>query len=219
MMSEECGDAYRDHWQSVYDSCSDYFGRDVSELATRSMRIMRERGMKDILELGCGQGRDTYHFVKEGFCVSALDYSSMGISQLRECLEKDGVPCILTVHDMREPLPYPDSSFDVVYSHMLFTMDFNMDELGFMMSECLRVLRPGGLNIYSVRNHNDPHYGRFEPIREDTWRNPKGFIVHFLSEGKIRKLAQGYNLVEIDEFKEGAPPNEKVLYAVVMEKP
>lgn len=212
-------DGYKEHWESTYGSCSDYFGNDLSEFGRRSIQLFRERNVHKVLELGCGQGRDTCHLVKEGFDVHAIDYSSTGLEQLRGRMRTDDLCCELKVHDMRDSLPYEDGSFDAVYSHMLFTMDFTMDELSFMMAECLRVLRKGGINAYSVRNHDDPHYGRFEPVREDTWRNPKGFIVHFLSREKVMALSQGYKVIGVDEFREGNPQNEKVLYAVFMEKP
>ena len=36
---------------------------------------------------------------------------------------------------------------------MLYCMAFSFDQLKFLSSEIHRVLKPGGLNIYSVRNH------------------------------------------------------------------
>jgi hypothetical protein len=83
----------------------------------------------------------------------------------------------------------------------------------------LRVLRPGGINIYSVRNHKDRHYGKFTPRGEDTWENPLGFVVHFLSEDNVRELADGYEILSIKEFIDGSPPFDKTLYEVVMQKP
>ena len=44
-----------------------------------------------------------------------------------------------------------------------------------------------------------------------------GFVVHYFSEGKVRRLAEGYEIVSIEEFTEGPLP--KRLYQVVLRKP
>ncbi len=62
-------------------------------------------------------------------------------------------------HDVRNPLPFEDESFDACYSHMLYCMALTTDELEFLCSEIRRVLKPGGLNVYTVRHTGDAHYG------------------------------------------------------------
>ena len=37
--------------------------------------------------------------------------------------------------DVKRPLPFPDSYFDAVYSHMLLNMRFSLYELHFIFSE------------------------------------------------------------------------------------
>ncbi|HZC47628.1 MAG TPA: class I SAM-dependent methyltransferase [Nitrososphaeraceae archaeon] len=62
--------------------------------------------------------------------------------------------------DVTSPLPFQDGNFYAVYSHMLFNMKFSLDELHFIFSEIRRVLKPKGLNFFSVRNYNDKSYGK-----------------------------------------------------------
>jgi len=206
-------------WDGTYSSQTDFFGIEASEIASRSIALFRKHSCNKILELGCGQGRDTWYLVRAGFRVCALDYSETGICQMKEKSEIQGLNCELQVHDALDPLPFPDEDLDAIYSHMFFTMHFTMDELEKMMQECLRVLRPGGLHVYSVRNTNDPHYGKFTPVGEDAWQNPLGFAVRFFSEEKIRALSKGYEIVSIREFQDGSPPFTKTLYEVVLQKP
>jgi ubiquinone/menaquinone biosynthesis C-methylase UbiE len=156
--------------------------------------------------------------LKNGFEVSALDYSEIGVAQMRECAEITGVKVVLMALDARQGLPFSDASFDAVYSHMFFTMEFTESEVATLMAECYRVLRPGGLNVYSVRNFNDQHYGKFMPAGEDMWRNPLGFVVHFYSMQAIRRLSRGYEILHINEFEDGSPPSVKKLYEVVLER-
>jgi hypothetical protein len=70
-----------------------------------------------------------------------------------------------------------------------------------------------------VRNDHDPHYGKFEPRGKDMWKNPMGFVVHFFSEEKVRRLSAGYDLLWVREFEDTSPPFVKKLYEVVLRKP
>ncbi len=207
------------HWDSTYAGTDDFFGKEPSELAVSALGTLKDNGAKDVLELGCGQGRDSYFLCRNGFSVTALDYSETGVCQMKERAAASGVGMNLLVHDAREPLPFPDGSFDAVFSHMFFTMELSEDEVAKILEECCRVLRPGGLNIYSVRNDHDPHYGKFEQRGKDMWRNPMGFVVHFFDEETIRRLSTGYDLLWIKEFDDPSPPFTKKLYEVVLRKP
>ena len=118
-------------------------------------------------------------------------------------------------HDVRNPLPFDDDSFDACYSHMLFCMALTMAELEYLSGEIRRVLKPGGLNIYTVRNTNDAHYKTGIHRGEDMYE-VGGFIVHFFSQEKVERLAKGFEIVEVEAFVEGELP--KKLFMVELRK-
>jgi SAM-dependent methyltransferase len=124
----------------------------------------------------------------------------------------------LRVTDARQGLPFPDESFDGCFSHMFFTMELTEKELGRIFGEVLRVLKPNGLNIYSVRNDHDPHFGKGTHVAEDMWQNPMGFVVHFFSTEKVKKFARDYELLWVKEFDDPSPPFTKKLYEVAQKK-
>ena len=121
------------------------------------------------------------------------------------------------MHDVRTPLPFADETFDACYSHMLLCMALTSSEIGFLSKEIRRVLKPGGLNVYTVRNTTDPHYRTGIHRGEDMWEIGGGFIVHFFSREKVERLAKGYEIVAIEEFEEGEVL--KRLFAVTLRKP
>lgn len=214
-----CDQEQQRRWDKTYAEREDFFGKLPSELAVNTVEIMKKEGVKRILELGCGQGRDTWFFAHNGFEVYALDYSEAGICHMRNKARDLGAMVTAEVHDARQPLPFPDASFDAVYSHMFFTMEFSEEEVAQILKDCRRILRPGGLNIYSVRNDHDPHYGQFIPRGKDMWENPLGFVVHFFNEETVRRLASGFEILSIREFEDPSPPMPKKLYEVVLRKP
>jgi SAM-dependent methyltransferase len=100
------------------------------------------------------------------------------------------------------PLPFPDEYFDAVYSHMLLNMKFSLEELHFIFSEIRRVLKPKGLNFFSVRNHNDKSYGkgRREVVDKGIY-DINGFQIRFFTKKELQDLTTegGFELLWIKE--------------------
>lgn len=216
-MGKEILDAQQNHWEQTFTGKPDMFGVEPSDSARKAAEIFKKEGKKEILELGCGQGRDTIFFLQNGFQVYALDYSEKGLETITRKAQELGISKFITtkLHDARNPLPFDVASFDACYSHMLFCMAMNRSELRFLSQEIRRVLRPGGLNIYTVRHTGDAHYRAGIHRGEDMYEMG-GFIVHFFSRDKVELLAKGYEIISIDEFEEGGLPRK--LFRVTLRK-
>jgi len=202
----------------VLSTKPEMFGRDPSEPARLSAAAFKAAGVRRILELGGGQGRDSLFFAENGFEVHVLDYAQSGVDAILRKAERAGVAGRLTAaqHDVRQALLLPDGSFDACYSHMLFCMALTEAELAALSREILRVLRPGGLCVYTVRNTRDADFQRGIHRGEDLYAN-QGFIVHFFDRAKVERLAGGYEIISVDEFEEGKLPRR--LYRVTLRKP
>ncbi|MGD0057442.1 MAG: class I SAM-dependent methyltransferase [Methanomassiliicoccales archaeon] len=211
----------KNHWEKTYRSNEDFFGHEPSEFGMEAMRTFVANGAKKILELGCGQGRDTLHFLRHGLDVTAYDYSETCVQQLIKKAKNLGFEKNLTaeVTDLRNGIPLPKESVDAVFSHMFFTMHLTENELAYIFKECHRVLKHGGMNIYSVRNTRDPHYKKGKHHGEDLWESQAGFVVHFFSIEKVQRLAEGYDLLYTKEFDDPTPTYTRKLYEVVLIKP
>ena len=205
------------HWEKVFSRKVDMFGTEISFPARQANNWFQREGVSEILELGAGQGRDSLYFAQQGYSVKALDYSEAGLANINnKAMESELTDRIKTrQHDVREPLPFADNSFDACYSHMLLCMALTMEELGFLCGEVRRVLKRGGLNIYTVRHQGDAHY-RQGPSRGEDMYEMGGYIVHFFNKQKIKQLANGFQIIRIEEFKEGKLPRE--LYQVTLRK-
>ena len=202
----------RDHWGKVLADKADRYGVEPSMPAREAAVRFAGAGATDVLELGAGQGRDSLFFARSGFRVAALEFTASGVAAIADKVRAEGIGARLeaVAHDCCEPLPFPDGSFDACYSHMLYCMAFSTPQLEALSREVWRVLRPGGLQLYTARTTADPDYGR-GPAHGDDRFEANGFIVHFFSRGLVDRLAAGFELLEIDEFEEGDLPRRLVM--------
>ena len=190
------------------------FGFEPSIAAVKSLKFFKG---KNIVELGAGLGRDTIFFAQNSVYVEALDYSKKAI----EIIEKKSKESNLTnfiktkILDIRKKLPYQNDTMDACFSHMLYCMALSNSDLENLNKEVLRILKPGGINIYTVRNTEDGDYKNGNHIGEDLYEND-GFIVHFFSKNKINNLSKGFEILDIEKFDEGKFPRK--LFRVITKK-
>jgi hypothetical protein len=62
-------------WDRIYQTDNSFFGEAPSNFALSCYNeyMKKKNHLKKILELGCGQGRDTLFFTSKGIDVTALD--------------------------------------------------------------------------------------------------------------------------------------------------
>ena len=213
----EVSDDQRRRWLEAFCENPALFGEKPSDAARFAAAAFKKEGLTRILELGGGQGRDTLYFARRGFRVHMLDCADEAVRSVTEKMRKQHLSDVVSVrrHDVRPPLPFADESFDGCYSHMLFCMALTTPELAFLSREVRRVLRPEGLHIYTVRHTGDAHYRTGIHRGEDIYE-VDGFAVHFFSRKKVEQLAEGDEIIRVDEFEEGELPRR--LFIVTLRK-
>ena len=205
------------HWENNFSSKPEMFGLDPSLSAKKALKLFQEKNIKSVIELGAGLGRDTIFFGKNLIHTIALDYSPSGIKVIDQKIKKANLSKYISskLFDVREKLPFEDNSIDACYSHMLYCMALTTDDLVKLNNEIKRILKPGGINIYTVRHTNDGDFQNGNHIGEDLYEND-GFIVHYFSEEKVNSLLNGFKNISLEKFEEVTFPRK--LFFIVNEK-
>jgi malonyl-CoA O-methyltransferase len=98
----------------------------------------------EVLDLGCGTGRHALWLAGAGARVTAVDFSA---GMMEKARAKPGAERVrFLVHDLHEPLPFPDGAFDRVVSGLVLE---HLKDLGAFFGEARRVLKPGGRAVVS----------------------------------------------------------------------
>ena len=216
-MDKKILDQQSQHWEVNFSNKPEMFGLEPSISAQKSLKIFKNLNISNIVELGAGLGRDTIYFGQNSIYVEALDYSFSGIKRIKQKIINNNLSNFVStkIFDIRNKIPFKDNSVDAFYSHMLYCMALTSKEIERLNNEIHRVLKPGGINIYTVRHTKDGDFQKGIHRGEDIYEND-GFIVHFFSKEKVNSLMDGFKNIEIKKFEEGEFPRK--LYFVVNKK-
>lgn len=113
-------DSQQKHWEKTYSEEPNLFGGEPSYAAQKAAALFKTEHKNNILELGCGHGRDTIFFAQNGFAICALDYSKTCIQTMARKAQTLRLSKSITAmcHDARRSLPFVTECFDCCYSHM-----------------------------------------------------------------------------------------------------
>ena len=205
-MDKKILDQQSQHWDKNFSNKPEMFGHKPSVAAVKSLNFFKG---KKIVELGAGLGRDTIFFAQNSIQVEALDYSQKAIEIINNKSKKLNLTQFIKtkIFDVRKKLPFDDNTIDGCFSHMLYCMALTNLEIENLNKEICRILKPKGINIYTVRNTDDGDYKNGIHRGEDLYEND-GFIVHFFSKEKVKQLSNGFEVLNIEKFDEGKFPRK-----------
>ena len=173
--ANEVAGAY-DRWAATYD---------VDRNATRDLdaEVVRRAPLsfagRDVLELGCGTGKNTEWLAERARSVVALDFSE---PMLRRARERVGAVHVRFLqHDVREPWPVPDASVDVVVGNLVLE---HVEDLAPVYAEAARVLRQGG-QLFVCELH---------PYRQ--WRGGQAQFTDPATGERVRVTAHVHTIAE-----------------------
>jgi SAM-dependent methyltransferase len=198
----------------LYSNDDSFFGNEPSRFAILCYEQFEKSNAKRILELGCGQGRDTLFFASNGLDVYALDSSKVAVDNLFKKARERNIPVTLEHFDARRGIPYGNKYFDAVYSHMFYNMNFTDEELGLLFIESRRLLQNNGLLYFSVRSDKDAQYNTGKKIDTNIYEI-NGFQIRFFTKAQIRSFLSDYFEIKniIEDYEEPAS-----LYLVLSHK-
>lgn len=140
---------------------------DIDPEVDAAIPLLKERGVKRVLDLGCGVGRHALALAVAGFEVQAFDGSAEGLAFTREAAGKHGLS-IRTREGMMTDLPYDDASFDYV---LAFNVIYHGDEtvVRRTIAEISRVLTAKGLYQGTMLSKRNGKYGKGVEVAPNTF--------------------------------------------------
>jgi ubiquinone/menaquinone biosynthesis C-methylase UbiE len=110
---------------------------------------------KKVLEIGLGQGADSMQIINRGAKYYGIDLTEESVRRVKERFEMFKKPYEEVQVANAENIPYPDNTFDIVYSHGVI---HHSPKIAQIVKEIHRVLRPGGQAVIMLYHKNSFNY-------------------------------------------------------------
>ena len=136
---------------------------------------------KDVLEVGCGMGTDLLEFARGNAHVVGIDLTPTHIKLATKRFDLFRQTGTFVIGDA-EHLPFPDASFDHVYSNGVLHHTPGTQEA---INEIHRVLRPGGTAQILLYHKNSLVYY----LRIMLESGSKRFVRHMLNGKRLREFS------------------------------
>lgn len=190
---------YNDNAQRFHDGTHDH---DVSQNINALLRHIHHNKALDILDLGCGPGRDLLHFKSLGHNPVGLD-GAQHFCEMAQVMSECPV-----LHQNLLSLELPESNFDGIFANaVLFHVP--CQELPKVLSVLFNSLKPEGVFFSSnPRGHN-----------EEGWQGDRYGSYHELSQWQHYLTQAGFFELEHYYRPEGLPRPQQPWLASVWRKP
>ncbi len=161
----------------------------------------QSEGRKSILDLGCGLGRHSIFFAKQGFKVTAVDLSRYAVDHLINWQKAEGVDILTRCCDMNS-LPFADNAFDCVWAYHVIS---HTDAVGIraIIAEIERVIKPSGSLYFTLCSKSSPYFANSNCHRIDNntiqkTEPPEAGIPHYYADlSDIQALLANFTINRI----------------------
>jgi SAM-dependent methyltransferase len=194
-----------DAWNHIFKQQGKVF-REPHEDVSGVVALLRQRGARTILDLGCGTGRHVVYLARNGFSVFGLDNSPEGVRLTHQWLEEEGLDAELQRRSMTEKLPYEDEFFDAVISVQVIH-HADIATIREIVRDVTRVLKSGGLLFLTVPQLRGgrPYSSwgtSFEQVEPHTFvpldGPEQGLLHHYFTPKELREVLGGFDIADID---------------------
>jgi ubiquinone/menaquinone biosynthesis C-methylase UbiE len=199
----------KEAWEKLYEKKNRY-GTEPCQFAIKSLELMKKIKGNKILELGCGEGKDSIFFAKNGYEIFSLDCSEKAIKSFEENIVKNNVQKLVhpILYDISKPLKFDDKTFDIVFAHL--SLHYFDDKITTkIFTEIRRVLKVGGFLFVRVKSTEDQLYGKGKKIEEDMFEF--GHMRHFFSEEYLISKTRGFKILSVAQIKEKSEYSVKTI--------
>jgi len=160
-MAQEAKSLSPSQWEQEYSKGTPHWAEDKnpSKFAQDFVKLMQEEKCHSLLEIGCGNGRDSIFFSNAGFRAIAIDVSESAV-ELAEGNIKEAKARVNIQVANAEKLPFKNREFDAVFSLSVL----HSTNLKKSLSEVDRVLRSGGIAFIYIYGDTQYATGKVKDI-------------------------------------------------------
>lgn len=130
-------------WNTIFKKEGKVFFEPQEDMP-RMVKLFKGRGIKKVLDLGCGSGRHTVYLAKNGFDVYGIDIAPIGIKLTKDWLKQEKLKANLKLGSIFKKLPYKSNFFGAIVAIQVINHG-RIENIRKLIKEIERILKPNGL--------------------------------------------------------------------------
>jgi len=167
-------------WNGIFREDGRVFLKTQKDMP-RIVELFKKKGVKRVLDLGCGSGRHAVYLAKNGFDVYGFDIASVGIKLTKEWLKQEKLEAKLKIGSVFGKLPYKDNFFDALISTQVIN-HAKIEDIRKLIKEIERILKPKGLIFITVMQKTGlkgwkPKNWKINAVREEVSAGDDGVSI------------------------------------------
>ena len=195
-------DRYDDHYRRT----PEVFGSEPNTILVDHAELIEPSAAA--IDIGCGQGRNTFFLARRGITVHALDSSIEAVRSVRAAAEMEDL-AIRTIHGGFEELePEPDGYGAILVFGVI--PDLRREQVTALAAVIEKILAPNGLLFITAFGTWDPsfesHQSEWTEDAENSFCSLDGVVRTYLEPGELVTLFPG---LEVIHFWEGLGPEHR----------
>jgi len=189
-------------WDTNYRETQNVFGADPAPILVRHAKLL-EDGLP-ILDVGCGQGRNSFFLARLGHEVHALDPSTVAVEQTAAVAEGEGLQ-ITTQVGVIEDVHRPESGFGAILVFGLIPI-LTRAQIDAMVASIESLIAPGGLLFITAFTTEDPKFEAHGPETHPADEDYDHGSRTYLEPDELRSLFAGWQVIH---YWEGLGPEHR----------
>jgi len=196
-------------WAEVYDN-NENKTRDLEAVALRT--VLSGRDFENIIEIGCGTGKNTGFLINIARYLTAVDFSEEMLSRAKEKIISEQV--VFKRADILKPWTFAERRYELVTFSLVLEHVENLDEI---FRKVAQVTKPGGL-VYLGELHPFKQYlGTKARFETENGTEVLPCFNHHISDFILAAKNAGFQIQDFSEFfddddKSGLPRILAILF-------
>lgn len=142
------------YYDSIYKNNEKFCGARPNRLLVKIRKSLKKNGV--FLDLGCGQGKDSFYMSGQGFKVTAVDNSRIAIGQINDLIKnKKLINFVATCDNIKKFIIQP-KKFDIIASLNALQFLAKKDSLNIIEKIKKAIVPQGFIILASFTTENPP---------------------------------------------------------------
>ena len=191
----------KERWNLKYEGTTYIYGKEPTAFLNEKLSLLKKG---KALVLAMGEGRNAVYLAENGFDVTGVDISAVGIEKCERLAEERGVVVNSVVADLTD-YDMGSEQYDLITNFYFFDKS--------ILPEVIDSLKPGGIFIFETYSRDHSKHSKFGPKNPDYLVKPNELLEIFKS---LRIL---YYEDTVTELNEGMHKGTAALIRLIARKP